>query len=161
MSTLTQFQIAAALAIPPPEVLALAKNISFPRPTSVGGVLMWDSAAFATFQALWVAALGRGWRPTAACPFSRPSTFRRLRWRRPVLRIGLKATAIRRCSISDGRRYAPRRREDSGHGETSPARSIGQSSRCGSPRWATHLSAGDPLGPTGFHSRARRWASAI
>jgi hypothetical protein len=44
----------------------LARNISFPRPTSIGGVLMWDSAAFATFQTLWNAALARGWRPVAS-----------------------------------------------------------------------------------------------
>jgi hypothetical protein len=67
MTTLTQAQVAAALSIPAPQVLMLARNISFPRPTTVGAVLMWDATAIATFQStLWSPALARGWRPVAS-----------------------------------------------------------------------------------------------
>jgi hypothetical protein len=67
MTTLTQAQVASALAIPQPEVLMLARNISFPRPTTVGAVLMWDATAVSTFQTtLWAPAIARGWRPVAS-----------------------------------------------------------------------------------------------
>jgi hypothetical protein len=66
MSTMTQSQIAAALSIPAPQVLQLARNKSFPPATSVSGVLVWDSVAFATFQTLWNAAKAHGWKPVPA-----------------------------------------------------------------------------------------------
>jgi hypothetical protein len=66
MTTLTQAQVASALAIPQPSVLLLSRNASFPKPTSAAGALVWDASAFATFQTLWNAALARGWRPVAS-----------------------------------------------------------------------------------------------
>jgi hypothetical protein len=67
VSTLTQAQIASALAIPAPSVSLLARNVSFPRPTSAGGILVGDSAAVTTFQTtLWAPALARGWKPVPA-----------------------------------------------------------------------------------------------
>jgi hypothetical protein len=81
------------------------QQLSFPPAQSIGGVLMWDSAAFATFQALWVAAVARGWKPTpsvlATFPFAAASTT-------PLaLRIGARPRPVRNFSICEGREPCP------------------------------------------------------
>jgi hypothetical protein len=65
VSTLSQLQVASLLSIPPAQVLQLARNVSFPQPTTVGSVLMWDSTAVATFvSTFWTPTFAHGWKPT-------------------------------------------------------------------------------------------------
>ena len=70
MTTQTQSQVAAALGINVRALWSLSSNPQFPRPASGSDQsVLWNASDITTFQALWTAALGRGWKiSTAALP---------------------------------------------------------------------------------------------
>jgi hypothetical protein len=70
-----QTQVAAALGIPVPTFLMLARNPAFPKPTgSVNGVITWASGDITAFLVLWNAAKAHGWKPVPAALASFPFT---------------------------------------------------------------------------------------
>jgi hypothetical protein len=59
----TQLTAAATLGLSIPQLLAVARNPSFPKPTaSVNGVITWADADIAAFATVLSAVRANGWR---------------------------------------------------------------------------------------------------
>ena len=98
MTTQTQSQVAAALGINVRALWSLSSNPQFPRPASGSDQsVLWNASDITTFQALWTAALGRGWdaciAAISACPVTWPL-------RRRNSSAAMTTTSSRPCTVT-------------------------------------------------------------